>query len=87
LKIIPTEDAFEIAGISREFNEKFSRRTQTIEAEAIKRGIIDPAQKAKLAVLTRERKSKGLHISEIEPYWWGNLLPEEKKALEDIGRT
>ena len=84
LKIIPTKDAFEIAGISEDFNDKFSRRTKTIEAEAIKRGITDPAQKAKLAVLTRERKVKGLHISEIEPYWWGNLLPEERRALEGI---
>ena len=84
LKIIPTKDAFEIAGISEDFNDKFSRRTKTIEAEAIKRGITDPAQKAKLAVLTRERKVKGLHISEIEPYWWGNLRPEERRALEGI---
>lgn len=80
--IVPTKDAFEIAGISRDLIEKFSRRTKTIEAYAQKHGITDPAQKARLAVLTRGRKGKSLLISELEPFWWGNLLPEEKQALE-----
>ena len=86
LEIVPTEHAFEIAGISRELVEKFSRRSKTIEEEAIRRGITDPAEKAKLAALTRERKSKSLLISELEPFWWGNLLPEEAKAL-NAGKT
>ncbi|MGD0816185.1 MAG: MobF family relaxase [Verrucomicrobiota bacterium] len=82
LEIVPTKDAFEIAGISRDLIEKFSRRTKTIEEYAEKRGITDPVEKAKIAALTRERKSKSLLISELEPFWWDNLLPEEIKALD-----
>jgi hypothetical protein len=62
--------------------EKFSRRTRTIEETAQRLGITDPVQKAKLAALTRERKARSLLMSEMEPFWWGNLLPEERKALE-----
>jgi len=82
VKIVPTKDAFEIEGICRELIEKFSRRTRTIEETAQRLGITDPVQKAKLAALTRERKARSLLMSEMEPFWWGNLLPEERKALE-----
>ena len=84
LEIIKTDDAYEIAGISRDLNEKFSRRSKTIEEEAIRRGITDPAQKHELGVLTREKKVKDLRITELEPFWWSSLLPEEREALEGI---
>jgi len=87
LDIVPTKDAFDIAGISRELIEKFSNRTKTIEEEAIKRGITDPDEKAKLGALTRKRKTKSLLISELEPYWWGSLTPEEAQALDRIGEV
>ena len=85
LEIVATKDAFEIAGISRELIEKFSKRTKTIEEYAEKRGITDPVEKAKIAALTRERKTKSLLISELEPFWWGSLTPEEAKALDRAG--
>ncbi len=85
LDILPTKDAFEIAGISRELIEKFSRRTRTIEEYAAKRGVTDPVEKAKIAALTRERKAKSLLISELEPFWWASLTPEEAQALDRVG--
>lgn len=87
LEIVPTKDAFEIAGISRELIEKFSRRTKTIEEYAEKHGITDPVEKAKIAALTRERKAKSLLISELEPFWWASLTPEEAQALDRVGRV
>ncbi len=85
LKTVPTKHGFEIAGIERELNQKFSRRTKTIEEYAQQHGITDPVLKAQLGVMTRERKSKDLAISEIEPFWWANLTPAEEKALNDAG--
>jgi conjugative relaxase-like TrwC/TraI family protein len=82
--LVETKKGFEVEGIGQEFRDKFSRRTKTIEQEAIRRGITDPVQKATLAALTRERKVKSLLISEMEPYWWGSLLPDEERALKRL---
>jgi len=84
LEIVATKDGLEIAGISKEFRDKFSRRTKTIEEEAIRRGVTDPVEKAKLGALTREKKIKDVPTSEFEPFWWGSLTGEEKAALDHI---
>ena len=82
LEIVPTKDAFEIAGISRELIEKFSRRTKTIEAKAEKLGVTDPKQKAMLGAQTRENKNQDLTIPELEGQWWPRLSTTERQALE-----
>lgn len=82
LKPEPAEHGIGLEGISRELAEKFSRRTGVIEEEARRRGITDPARKADLAVLTREKKVKGVRVSDLEPEWWGRLTPAEKEGLE-----
>ncbi len=84
LEIEPNDKSFEIAGIWRELIEKFSRRTELIEAEAKKRGITDPAEKDKLGALTREKKAKKALIADLEPEWWARLTPEERKTLEHL---
>ena len=85
LDIVPTKDAFEIAGIPRDLIEKFSRRTKKINETAERLGITDPAQKAKLGALTRERKNKSLLLSELAPFWWHDLAPEHEEALKAAG--
>jgi len=82
LTLEPTEHAYEIAGFYRELIEKFSRRTMTIEKTAERLGITDPAEKAKLAALTRENKIKDVKFSDFEPIWWGNLTPEQDKPFK-----
>jgi len=84
LTIIPTEHAFEIEGFNRELVEKFSRRTLTIERTAERLGITDPAQKAKLAAVTRENKLKDVKFSDFEPIWWGSLTPEEERPFKAV---
>jgi hypothetical protein len=84
LEIVPTKEAFEIAGISRKLIKKFSQRTETIEAKARKLGITDPVEKAKLGALTRENKNPDLTIPELGLHWWPRLDPEEKAALEGL---
>jgi conjugative relaxase-like TrwC/TraI family protein len=89
LEITPTEKGFEIAGFSRELNMRYSRRTKEIEATAARLGITDPAQKAKLGAMTRERKSRSLLMPELKEFWFGGLSEEEKapfKAVETLLR-
>ena len=84
LEITPTEKSFEIAGVLRKLVEKFSKRTLHIEEEARLRGITDNKEKAKLALVTREKKVKTLLVSELEPVWWKRLSGPEKTVLEGI---
>jgi hypothetical protein len=84
LDTVLTKDAFEIAGITRDFIDDFSHRTKTIEEYAAKHGITDPKEKAKLAAITRENKAKTLLIPELEPLWWAGLTPEREQALNRI---
>ncbi|HYG33839.1 MAG TPA: MobF family relaxase [Clostridia bacterium] len=84
LEIESTDVAFEVAGVTRALIEKFSRRTKTINAEAIRRGVTDPVEKAKLGALTREKKIQDVPLSELEPIWWARLTVEEAKVLEAI---
>lgn len=78
--------SFELAGISRSLVKKFSRRGAAVEARAEAMGITDPADKDKLAALTREKKNKELDRSELHALWWSRLTPEDKRELNSLGR-
>lgn len=84
LKTVPAEHGWEIAGVERETVLKFSRRTLKIEETAERLGITDPAQKAKLGAMTRERKEKSLLMSELQPFWESCLTEPEKEAFKGI---
>jgi conjugative relaxase-like TrwC/TraI family protein len=76
-------DWWEIKGLSRATLEKFSQRTEKIEAAA-KEGVIDdPAAKDKLAALTREKKVK-TSMSDLKREWADRLTLEEKQSLADL---
>ena len=78
--------SFELAGISRSLIEKFSRRAAVVEARAKAMGITDPAEKDKLAALTREHKAKDLGREELHKHWWSWLTPQDKRELDGLGR-
>lgn len=82
LQLTPAMYGYSIEGFERELVEKFSRRTMTIEKTAERLGITDPAEKAKLAALTRQNKIKDVKFSDFEPIWWGSLTPDEEKAFK-----
>ena len=82
--IIIKGNSFEIAGISRELIEKFSRRSKVVNDKAKELGITSDAGKYGLAALTREKKVKDLSLRELEPVWWVRLSPENKKALDGL---
>ena len=51
--------------------------------------ITDPAQKAKLGAMTRERKARSLLMPELKEFWFAGLSEEDKapfKAVETLLR-
>ena len=60
-----SHQGWELAGIDKSFIDKFSRRTEQIEATAQAMGIHDPAAKSELGAKTRERKQKDLSMSQL----------------------
>ena len=77
-------DDFEIAGVPAPAIRRFSRRTGKIEEEARKRGIDDPAEKARLGGLTRERKDKSLTWNELRREWDNRLTSQERQTLAGV---
>src|SRR5262249_19149542 len=78
--------SWEIVGVPASVRTKFSRRTfQEIEPEAKRRGITDPAAKAQLASLTRQKKDgEGLATPALFDYWNGRLTADEAAALDAV---
>ena len=75
---------WEIAGIPQTAIDGFSKRTDEIEAEADRRGIIDPRQKAELGAKTRSRKQKELTPDELRKAWDAQLTDGERDALARV---
>ena len=71
---------FEIEGVSDELVQKFSRRTQYIEAVAAKLGITKPESKSKLGATTRLGKAKEL-ADDLNGYYVSRLTAEERQQL------
>jgi len=76
--------SFEIAGVTRDMIEKFSRRSKVVNDKAKQLGITTNEAKDGLGALTREKKIKDVLISDLEPIWWQRLTPTEKRALESL---
>jgi conjugative relaxase-like TrwC/TraI family protein len=76
-------DWWEIKGLSRETLEKFSQRTEKIEAAAKEDAVNDAAAKDKLAALTREKKVKTSMV-DLKREWAERLTADEKEALSGL---
>jgi conjugative relaxase-like TrwC/TraI family protein len=81
LPIERTRQGWEIAGVPRSLNQKFSRRTALIEEKAKEKGIEDPNAKGQLGAKTRSRKAKNLTMPELQGEWLGRMTPRELDAL------
>ncbi len=75
---------WEIAGITRQTIEKFSQRTEQVEAYAAEHGITDAFAKAKLGVKTREKKDTGLTIDQLRHEWRSRLTQEERESFRRV---
>lgn len=74
-------DDFEVAGIPASAIQRFSRRTAEIEKVAAEKGITDPARKAELGAVTREKKNYERSWDELRLEWDSRLTQPERAAL------
>lgn len=72
---------FEISSVSRELVQKFSRRTQEIEAYAEDHNITQPEAKALIGRMIRQNKQKERPLSELVTVWRGSLSEGEREQL------
>ncbi|QDS99329.1 MobF family relaxase [Adhaeretor mobilis] len=77
---------WEIVGIDRSTIEKFSQRTQQVEAFAEEHGVTDEVKKAKLGLKTREKKDQGATVETLRKEWENRLTPHEREQLEMLGQ-
>jgi conjugative relaxase-like TrwC/TraI family protein len=75
---------WEIAGITASMIGKFSKRTNEVEDEAARKGIIDAARKAELGAKTRSKKQKHLTLPELRKEWDAQLTGAERQALAAV---
>lgn len=78
-----TEKGWEIAGIDRQTIEKFSNRTQEIEAIAEAKGITSNKAKDGLGARTRDKKNAELTTDELRAKWTSRLTHIEKAAIQN----
>ena len=72
---------FELAGISRETIDKFSRRTNEIEKLAAEKEITNAKALDNLGAKTREHKRKGLGADELREIWKNRLTDAEAQKI------
>lgn len=86
LPVERTKKGWEIAGISKETLDKFSRRTALIEEKAREKGISAPEEKSELGAKTRERKQKNLSMDELRGEWSSRLSGDEQSGIQRVAR-
>lgn len=79
-----TRGGWEVAGISREVIDKFSRRTEQIERLAAEAGITDAKAKDALGAASREGKRRGLTNADLRAAWTARLTGGEKAAISAV---
>ena len=79
-----TDKGWEIGGVPQTILDKFSLRTQQIEALAQKKGITSAKEKDALAALSRESKRHGITKDQLREVWNARLTPDEKNTLASI---
>lgn len=83
LPVERTAKGWELTGLSDPaMLQKFSRRTQQIDAAAERMGITDPEEKAGLGAITRDGKVKHLGMDELRSTWRSWLTPDESDACD-----
>jgi conjugative relaxase-like TrwC/TraI family protein len=71
---------FEIAGMTRELIDKFSRRSKTIDKKAKELGITSDEAKDKLGATTRLGKCEAV-TEDLPGYWDGKLTDDERGLI------
>jgi len=80
-------NSFRLTGIDPATAEKFSRRSDIIEAEAERLGITDAKAKGELGRRTREGKdADGLSVAQLREAWKERLAEGEQDAINEARR-
>ena len=82
---IPVERSskgWHVVGLGEAVEQKFSRRTQQVEAAAERLGITDPDEKAQLGATTRDGKNKKLSMDALRGLWRARLSGDESAAIQ-----
>ncbi len=80
------DKGWEIIGIERHLVDRFSRRTQEIEAAAKALGVETDGLKSTLGAKTRKGKSATLSASQVHQSWDDRLSREDRDRLKEAGR-
>ena len=75
---------WEIAGLPKSLIERFSKRTDEVEAEAARLGVTAAAEKGVLGAKTRSKKDKELTPDELRRAWADQLDDGERAALARV---
>ena len=75
---------WDVAGLSRDLLEKFSRRTAQIEMKAAELGITDPHRKEELGAKTREKKALHLDNATLKAAWEERISTRDRKELDNV---
>jgi len=80
-------NSFRLAGIDGGTTEKFSRRSEVIDAEAERLGITDAKAKGKLGAKTREKKNEAQQsMGELRAEWKSRLGGDELREITEARR-
>ncbi len=74
---------WDIGGIPASVKDKFSRRTEEIDALAQELGIVDPEALAQLGAQSRQAKSKGMSTEQLRGTWDSWLTTAERDAIQN----
>jgi len=81
------KNSFRLAGIERATTDKFSRRSEQIDAEAERLGITDKDALDALGRRTREKKNdQELSLSELRKEWAARLSDDDKGEITEARR-
>ncbi|MEM9108481.1 MAG: MobF family relaxase [Planctomycetota bacterium] len=75
---------WEIATVSRPLIERFSARTQQIEALAKRLGLKSPEAIAKLGEKTRGRKNRDITLAQLHSHWTDRMSAHEVQAMTNF---
>ncbi len=75
---------WEVAGLSSQLLERFSKRTRKIKERAKELGIISPERMNELGAATREKKTTQYSGQELQDLWWGQLTDADRTRVDQV---
>ncbi|QDU45223.1 Multifunctional conjugation protein TraI [Symmachiella dynata] len=84
LPVTRSKHGWELAEVTPELVQKFSRRTALIEEQAQKLGIDNPETKSHLGARTRERKQQNLTLGDLQGTWRERMTDQEWNSLDAL---